>query len=189
MLFTAAKLVLLNALLSAALPRPGLPKLPSSPKVPDGPSSPGDGWDVPNFDSPNQGTPEPGRWPPESQSPNPNNPADPGTWVEPPNSNQQPDIPACIINGKKRASCTASDVKWNNLPVRQGQTENQYSIAGRTAIARLDDVKTNPLPPKEVQTEEVMASRYEVKETKNTNAEGPNILRALKGFNTEDNSW
>jgi hypothetical protein len=204
MLLTAANLVLLNALLSAALPHPGfIPKIPNAPNVPNTPNIPNGGFtpDVPNLNNPNQAVPEPGRWPPETQTPdtqvtpdtpdtpntpnNPNTPNDPNAAIP----NQQPDISSCIINGKKRAACTPNDSKWNALPVREGQTENQFSIAGRTAIARLDNVKNDPPPVKNVQTQGVMDSRYVVTERVGTNAESPNILRVVKGMDPNDQSW
>lgn len=222
MLLTASKLVLLNALLSAALPSPRLPlpKLPDAPNTPNAPSIPD--TEIPNFDTPTGPAPEPGRWPPETQNPadtpdtqnpadtpdtqnpadtpnNQNNPENPDTQtpptnaepgrVEQPNNNQDLDLTSCTINGKKRAACTPNDARWNRLPVREGETDNQFMVTGTNAIQRLDNIKTTPQPPKSPQSDAVMNARYEVIEKFNTNAGGPRILQTQKGLDPNDQSW
>ncbi|KAF2446209.1 hypothetical protein P171DRAFT_511924 [Karstenula rhodostoma CBS 690.94] len=193
MLLTAAKFVLLNVLLSTALPHPGfIPKIPNAPKLPDTPATGGLTPEIPSLNNPT--VPEDGRWPPETQDPKtPETPA-PATQI-PDNPkdttpNQQPELIPCTIDGRKRTACTPNDNKWNALNVQAGQTENRFLIAGRAAIARLDNVKTNMPTPKNVPTDGVMNSRYTIHQRPESDAGRPDILRVVKDINPEkDNLW
>jgi hypothetical protein len=177
MRFTTTALVLLNAYLSAALPRLPIPNLPNAPDAPSLPNTP----DLPNPDTNTPGQPvnEPGRWPPENQNPNAPGSAEPGRWVDQPQ--QQPDLPAC--DGKKRMECAPSDAEWIRLDV-----PGKFQGPGKEAIDRLDKVKEEPPQPPNAPTKETMDAKYNVNGVRYKAGGNSNIMRMVKEFD-DKNDW